>query len=203
VYEPGYYQKHYGKASLSDLQPTLCSVEGSTLDLRSQGSIRGVGVMIFVVCSTGHFDPLIRKCDSLSSQFEFRAQIGSGTFVPSFPHFRTAAPKEIEECMVEAELVITHGGTGMLSMLYRLKKKSVVIPKQIRYGESNDSQIELARKWGEEGISLLCLDVDNLKDAILKCRSTEWKFPVHPKLGETLSKELRQNSGLEPVLVGT
>ena len=53
-----------------------------------------------------------------------------GTHVPRFPHFRMGSPQEIEKKMREAELVVSHAGTGMLSMLYRLKKKTVVIPKQ-------------------------------------------------------------------------
>jgi UDP-N-acetylglucosamine transferase subunit ALG13 len=146
--------------------------------------------MIFVVVSTGHFDPLIQQCDRLRDQFPFKGQIGSGTIVPRFSHFRTGEPQEIEREMREAELVVSHAGTGMLSMLYRLKKKAVVIPKQIRYGEANDGQVELAKKWGELGLGVLCMDVDQLESAILECRRREPRFPAFPSLGESLRKEL-------------
>jgi UDP-N-acetylglucosamine transferase subunit ALG13 len=146
--------------------------------------------MIFVTVSTGHFDPLVRACARLSDKFSFVGQIGSGVFVPPFPHFRTANTADIEAKMREAELVITHAGTGMLSMLYRLKKPCIVVPKQMRYGEANDGQIELAQKWGELEMGVLCLDVNELESAIEKCRQKNWLFPQMPGLGDGLRADL-------------
>ena len=145
--------------------------------------------MIFIVVSTGHFDPLLKACEKLKDRYAFLGQIGMGSFVPSFEHFRTAPPKVIEEKMRKAELVISHGGTGMLSMLYRLKKRAVVIPKQIRYGEANDGQVELARKWGELGMATFCLDVEEIGQAIEACRKSEPIFPVFPSVGKAFRRE--------------
>jgi UDP-N-acetylglucosamine transferase subunit ALG13 len=147
--------------------------------------------MIFVTVSTGHFDPLIRACARLSPKYPFEAQIGSGSFVPSFPHFRTGATAEIESKMQQAELVITHAGTGMLSMLYRLQKPCIVVPKQMRYGEANDGQVELARKWGELQMGVLCMDVNALEWAIETCREKNWAFPQIPSLGDGLRNDLK------------
>ncbi len=147
--------------------------------------------MIFVTVSTGHFDPLIRACARLTHKYEFQAQIGSGAFVPPFPYFRTGSTADIEAKMKDAELVITHAGTGMLSMLYRLQKPCVVIPKQMRYGEANDGQVELARKWGELQMGILCMDVAALESAIEECRSRQWVFPQIPSLGDGLRTDLK------------
>jgi UDP-N-acetylglucosamine transferase subunit ALG13 len=147
--------------------------------------------MIFVTVSTGHFDPLIRACARLSGKYTFNAQIGSGSFAPPFPHFRTGTTADIEAKMREAELVITHAGTGMLSMLYRLQKPCVVVPKQMRYGEANDGQVELARKWGELKMGILCLDVNELEAAIEQCRRESWMFPQIPSLGEGLRGDMK------------
>jgi UDP-N-acetylglucosamine transferase subunit ALG13 len=147
--------------------------------------------MIFVTVSTGHFDPLIRACARLSPQHIFEAQIGSGSFVPPFPFFRTGSTAQIESKMHEAELVITHAGTGMLSMLYRLQKPCIVIPKQMRYGEANDGQVELARKWSELEMGVLCMDVNNLEAAIEECRQKNWAFPQIPALGESLRSDMK------------
>lgn len=145
--------------------------------------------MILILVSTGHFDPLIQACERLSSRYEFYGQIGMSYTVPSFPHIRTAPPQEIERLIRSSELVISHGGTGMLSQLYAMKKRTVVVPKQIRYGEANDSQVELAVKWCELGMGVLCMDVDQLESAIETCRKTDLVFPEFPKLGNYFNLE--------------
>ncbi len=146
--------------------------------------------MIFVAVSTGHFDPLIRHCAKLAEQYDFFAQIGSGEFTPPFPHFRTAIPQVLEDYIREAELVVSHAGTGMLSMIYRQKKRAVVIPKQKRYGEMNNGQIELAKKWTEMGMAILCMDVNELSFSIEKCRNMMFHRPALPALGDHLKSEL-------------
>lgn len=150
--------------------------------------------MIFVTVSTGHFDPLIEQCDRLyqrdPSMFSFFGQIGSGIYTPKFPHKKIMHPDELERLMEAAELVISHGGTGMLSRLYRLKKKTIVIPKQIRYGEANDGQVELAVKWDELGMAILCMEVGDLEAKINRCRDTEFRFPSFSSLGNSLSSRL-------------
>jgi len=146
--------------------------------------------MIFVAVSTGHFDPLIAECEKLKDKFQFFGQIGMGTVIPSFPHVKTCTPAELEEKMQRAKLVITHGGTGMLSTLYRLRRPSIVIPKQIRYGEANDGQVELAKKWGELGLGVLCLDVTHLEETIVKCESFRFEFRDFPPLGEHIRNQL-------------
>lgn len=156
--------------------------------------------MIFVVVSTGHFDPLIEKCNELSSQYSFFGQVGSSQIQPLFPSVKTLPPGELVEQMKKAELVISHAGTGMLSMLYDLKKPSVVIPKQIRYGEANDGQVELAFKWAELKMSVLCMDVNDLKEKIETAKKHLFQFPTFPSLGIYLAKELAGGSSVDYVL---
>lgn len=150
--------------------------------------------MILIVVSTGHFDPLIEACNRLSHQYSFLGQIGMSHVVPNFPHFRTAPPRELEKHMQEAELVISHAGTGMLSMLYNLKKPSIICPKQIRYGESNDGQVELGRKWSELGMGILSMDVEGIGAAIEQSRHYPFKFPEFPSLGRTLAQMLSSDT---------
>jgi UDP-N-acetylglucosamine transferase subunit ALG13 len=149
--------------------------------------------MIFVTVSTGHFDPLIEQCDRIYQRdplnFSFYGQIGSGVHTPKFPHQKIMAPDELNRYMEMADIVISHGGTGMLSRLYRLMKKTIVIPKQIRYGEANDGQVELAVKWAELGMAVLCMDVSELQQKIDFCRRTALSFPAFPKLGDSLQKD--------------
>lgn len=143
--------------------------------------------MILILVSTGHFDPLIQACDKISKRYEFFGQIGMSYTEPSFPFVRTAPPAEIERLIQKAEIVISHGGTGMLSQLYQFKKPTIIVPKQVRYGEANNSQVELAVKWAELGMGVLCMDVDKIEEAILKCQKMAFEFPKFPRMGDFLS----------------
>lgn len=152
--------------------------------------------MILIVVSTGHFDPLIEECSKLYPKYDFFGQIGSSTVLPPFPYVKTASPEEIQRKMEEAEIVISHGGAGMTAMLCRLQKKCIIVPKQMRYGEMNNLQVELAEKWGSLGMGECLLDVKGLEAAILKVRATEYSFPKFPKLGVEVQKIL----GIENVV---
>lgn len=142
--------------------------------------------MIFIVVSTGHFDPLIQECSRLSDKYEFLGQIGSSTTIPPFPHFRTAPPPEIENHMKRASLVISHGGAGMTAMLWKLRRPCIIIPKQKRYGEANNLQVELAEKWAQIGMGILCMDVENIGPSIEKAKTFHFRFPEFPQIGKYL-----------------
>jgi UDP-N-acetylglucosamine transferase subunit ALG13 len=144
---------------------------------------------IFVGVSTGHFDPLIEVCERLSPEYRFFGQIGMGQVTPSFTFVRTLPLQSLKETMARADLVVTHAGTGMLSLCYELRKKVVVVPKQKRYGESNDGQVELGRRWCEIGLGTFCLDLADLKAAIETARHAEVVRANFPSLGKTM-KEL-------------
>ncbi len=141
---------------------------------------------IFVGVSTGHFDPLIEVCEQLSSQYRFFGQIGMGQVTPSFTFVRTLPLKTLRETMARADLIVTHAGTGMLSLCYELGKKVVVVPKQKRYGESNDGQVELGRRWCEIGLGTFCLDVSDLKTAIEKAKATVFTRAAFPQVGKAV-----------------
>ena len=142
--------------------------------------------MIFVVASTGRFDALIEACERLADRYEFVGQIGSSAFTPSFPHYRAAPPERIEADAARAEIVVSHGGSGTLSLLYRLHKPCVVVPRQRLYGAPNDEQVAIARKWAELGMAVLCLDVSQLEAAIATSRSRAFTFPTFPPLGDAI-----------------
>jgi UDP-N-acetylglucosamine transferase subunit ALG13 len=145
---------------------------------------------VFVTVSTGYFDALIDECVKLADRYDFVAQIGSSTVVPPFLHYKTLSPEALDRELAGADIVVTHAGTGMLSRLYRLRKPAVVVPKQSRYGESNDGQVELAVRWAELGMAVLCLDVSRLDKAIESFASQSFTFPAFAPLGRRLNEWL-------------
>ncbi len=142
--------------------------------------------MIPVLISTGSFDALLEACDRLRQRYDFVGQIGKSAYEPGFRCRRLVSHGELDELVRSAEMVITHGGTGMLSLVHLHRKPCVIVPRQRRYGHPSDEQVPLSRKWSELGMGILCLDVDHLERSLLECRSRQFVFPTFPALGDTI-----------------
>ena len=76
----------------------------------------------------------------------------------------------------EANLIISHGGVGSIISGLSNGKKVIVAPRLKKYGEHvNDHQIQIARKFEEDGFVKCVLNMKNLKKAIKKMESFEPK----------------------------
>lgn len=149
--------------------------------------------MIFVTVSTGHYNLLIETCNRLSKFYEFYGQVGSTTVTPVFPYYRMAPPEKLISDMMAAEIVVTHGGTGVLTDLYRMRKPCIVVPKQLRFGE-NDLQVDLACRWARLGMGILCMDPRDLRLAIEEFKKSTFRFPQFPALGTFLRQRIQDDT---------
>lgn len=95
------------------------------------------------------------------------------------PEFRPVRCKQLgfldsgtfEENILNAELVICHGGAGTLLHVLRAGKVPVVMPRRQQYGEViDDHQLELAKALDADGRIALVLEPENLPAAIAKAR---------------------------------
>lgn len=67
----------------------------------------------------------------------------------------------------KADLVICHGGVGSIVSSLEKGKKVIVVPRLKKYGEHvNNHQIQLAKKYANEGYVKVVLDEKDLGDAI-------------------------------------
>jgi UDP-N-acetylglucosamine transferase subunit ALG13 len=81
---------------------------------------------------------------------------------------------EFDEYIVQAQLLIVHGGAGSVIHAIRAGKTPIVIPRLAKYGEIiDDHQLEFARALHRDGKVLLLEESGNLLEAVHKVLSHE------------------------------
>lgn len=129
--------------------------------------------MIFVTLGSQkfQFDRLLQKIDTLIekgviTQAVF-AQTGYSGYLPQ--HFETAAFMDrdaFSEKMGQADMVITHAGTGAIIGAVKKGKKVIAVPRLAKYGEHvDDHQLQIVEQFSEMNILEPCWEVDNLESA--------------------------------------
>ncbi len=73
----------------------------------------------------------------------------------------------MEDLYRKASYIITHGGTGSITMGMKMGKKVIAVPRLIKYGEHNDDhQLEIVKQFYETGHILYWNDPLDLGDVI-------------------------------------
>ena len=111
---------------------------------------------------------------------EIVIQIGYSTYEPCFTKwFRFETPARIQEFISQAEIVITHGGFGIISECLRKGKRVVACARNAKLGEAVNPQIELVTYLAELNLVIPLLDFANLEKSIEKARHIplpNWSF---------------------------
>lgn len=96
------------------------------------------------------------------------AQIGHTKFKSSFINtFDFKSKAELDKLIIEADIVISHSGTGSAISVLKHKKKLILAPRYSALQEhSDDHQLDLALKFKELGYASVYLNYDNLLDVI-------------------------------------
>ena len=140
--------------------------------------------MIFVTVGSQkfQFDRLIKKIDELVGSNiisdQVIAQIGSSTYKPkNIKYYDFMDGMKFENLMKEAEIVITHGGTGVIVNASKLGKKIIAIPRLKKYGEHVDNhQVQIVRQFKEANLIEDIEDnIDELETKIQEVRQKEYK----------------------------
>ncbi|MBR2744285.1 MAG: exopolysaccharide biosynthesis protein [Clostridia bacterium] len=76
----------------------------------------------------------------------------------------------------KADIVITHGGVGSIVASLKRGKKVIVVPRLKKYGEHvNNHQLQIARRFKNEGYVKYVLNIKNLAKTISSMESFEPK----------------------------
>lgn len=132
--------------------------------------------MIFVTVGTHEqpFDRLLEEMDRLVETGviteEVFIQSGYTDYKPTHCKWSKLLPyNDMEKFVMEARLVITHGGPSSFIMPLQMGKTPIVVPRQEQYGEHvNDHQLNFALEVEKRQKNILVVqDISDLQDVIV------------------------------------
>lgn len=129
-------------------------------------------ILVTVGSQKFQFNRLLKAIDDLIDNNVIEdvvfAQIGSSDYKPinyKFVDFMTQA--EFSEKLNEADLIITHAGTGVIVNAVKKGKKVIAIPRLSIYGEHvDDHQIQLINEFKELNFIEPVYEINELEKAI-------------------------------------
>lgn len=127
------------------------------------------------------FNRLLGKVDELvrERKLEGRAfgQAGNSTYAPkNYPSERFLDFDEFKRRMKEADLVITHGGEGVIGTGLQMGKKMIIVPRLKRFGEhTNDHQLELTRAVANSQRAIAVYNINEMEKALEKVKNFRLK----------------------------
>jgi UDP-N-acetylglucosamine transferase subunit ALG13 len=132
--------------------------------------------LIFFTVGTGpyQFNRLLMAADRIFSEgdvngrFEGLAQIGSSDYVPkNIRHVKFLDKERYESLLGSACIVVHPGGAGTTITCLTMKVRSIIFPREVRYGEiRNDSSTLLAKTLDSKGYATYARDYEGLLTAI-------------------------------------
>lgn len=138
--------------------------------------------MIFVTVGTHEqpFNRLIEEVDRLVEtgviEDEVFIQTGYSTYEPKFCKWSNLISfDEMNKLMRTSDIIITHGGPATFMSAVSNGKRTIVVPRQEKYGEHvNDHQVDFSRKVNDKyHLFYLLEDVNNLQKILCKINSEE------------------------------
>ncbi|RAK19906.1 UDP-N-acetylglucosamine transferase subunit ALG13 [Anoxybacillus vitaminiphilus] len=130
--------------------------------------------MIFVVLGTHElpFTRLLREVEKQilngNIQDEVIVQLGHTPYKsPYMKTIKFTSYENMERLYRDADLIITHGGTGSITTGVKMGKKMIAAPRLIKYGEHNDDhQLEIVHQFEKTGHILAWYDGDDLGEIL-------------------------------------
>jgi len=118
------------------------------------------------------FNRLLKKIDELVEAGEIEdkvvAQIGQSEYEPrNYEWHRFLDRDAFKKYQNDADLIISHAGTGALIGALKLEKQVIAVPRLAQYGEHiDDHQTQISGVLTEEGYLREVLDMDKLGEVV-------------------------------------
>ena len=142
--------------------------------------------MIFVTVGSQkfQFNRLLIEIDKLIENKSIKekvfAQIGVSEYIPkNYEYTDFTTQDEFSEKIDEANLIITHWGTGVIVNALKKGKKVIAIPRLSKYGEHvDDHQIQLIKEFEEMNFIEPVYEIDELSNAIQEIKEKKYNIYV-------------------------
>mgnify|MGYP000378200095 CR=1 FL=1 len=142
--------------------------------------------MIFVTVGSQkfQFNRLLIEIDKLienkSITEKVFAQIGVSEYIPKNYEYKDFTTQdEFSKKIDESNLIITHGGTGVIVNALKKGKKVIAIPRLSKYGEHvDDHQIQLIKEFEEMNFIEPVYEIDELGNAIRESKEKNYNVYV-------------------------
>jgi len=118
------------------------------------------------------FNRLLKKLDELVEDRqiteEIFAQIGQSSYLPRHYKYKEfLGTNEFKEYQQNADIIVSHGGTGALIGALKMEKQVIAVPRLATYGEHiDDHQTQVAEVLAKEGYLRYVLDINKLVESI-------------------------------------
>lgn len=117
------------------------------------------------------FNRLLIALDELSKdKFAIFAQIGYSDYKPSnYDFIDFLSRDEFSEKISQADMIITHAGTGAIISALKNNKPVLAVPRMSKYGEHVDNhQLEILNVFTDKNYIKGIIEIDDLENAILE-----------------------------------
>lgn len=101
---------------------------------------------------------------------------------------------EMKNYILQADMVITHGGVGSIIDALNMGKKVLAMPRLEEYKEHiNNHQLEICKKLSDEGYIECIYDGDNIDEKIKIIRNKEYnRYMPEKKYLEIIKKDIEE-----------
>ena len=136
--------------------------------------------MIFVTLGSQkfQFNRLLESLDQLIEdgilKDEVFAQIGYSEYLPkNFSYEKFMDRESFSTKMQQADIVITHGGTGAIVGAVKKKKKVIAVPRKSEFGEHvDDHQTQIVDQFVDLNLICACYDTNGLMESINEVKNS-------------------------------
>ena len=136
-------------------------------------------LMFVTVGATLPFDRMIQSVAELKAKGEIPehviAQVGkSGCKPEGIEAVENLSFDEIQSLLRDADIVVSHGGTGSLITALRERCRTVVMPRLFELGEHYDNhQLEISESFQKRGLVHVARDTAGLRHALAAARRAD------------------------------